>query len=80
MKEAPKWSDAILQELTSLKENETYVIVPDPSSIKKEDIIDTKWVFDIKDEAAGIRYKARLGAQVSERSFIVDKIMNLESA
>lgn len=52
-----EWLAAIDSELTSLEENETWEIVDKPADVK---LLGTRWVFKVKDEPSGIKYKARL--------------------
>lgn len=51
-----KWLDAIDDELNSLEENETWKVVKKPEA----KLLDTKWVFKVKDDLGSPRYKARL--------------------
>lgn len=55
------WKEACQKELDSLEFNGTFTVVKSPPT--KLDLIDTKWVFAVKDEAAGKRYKARVVAR-----------------
>lgn len=52
-----EWRKAIQEEVDALIENETWSVVDMPKGAR---LIDTKWVFKIKNEPTGIRYKARL--------------------
>lgn len=52
-----EWLKAIDSELNSLNENNTWELVPDPGKVK---MLDTKWVFKVKDDVDGPKYKARL--------------------
>lgn len=55
------WSKAIKEELQALKKNNTWTLVKPP---KLCNLVDSKWVFRIKEEAGGKkRYKARLVAR-----------------
>ncbi|TPX41284.1 hypothetical protein CcCBS67573_g10585, partial [Chytriomyces confervae] len=59
--DAPKWKDAILDELNSLVENGTWEMI----NLKQEpteNVADTKWVHKRKQDAAGVfeKYKSRL--------------------
>lgn len=60
--DSEKWKKAILEELNSLKANETFDIVPRPQGRR---IVGSKFVFRIKRDSEGhiLRYKARLVAQ-----------------
>ncbi|TPX74421.1 DNA-directed DNA polymerase [Chytriomyces confervae] len=62
--DAPKWKDAILDELNSLVKNGTWEVI----DLKKEptkNIADTKWVHKKKQDAAGVfeKYKSQLVVQ-----------------
>lgn len=52
-----KWLKAIDNELESLEKNQTWEIVPKPEKTK---LIDTKWVFKVKEDPHETRYKAKL--------------------
>lgn len=58
----PQWERAIREELGTLEESRTWVIVDAPSGVN---VVGSKWVFRIKRNAAGrvVRYKACLVAQ-----------------
>uniref|UniRef100_V5H0A2 Copia protein n=1 Tax=Anoplophora glabripennis TaxID=217634 RepID=V5H0A2_ANOGL len=49
-KDAKQWEEAIEEELTALKENDTWEIIPLPP---QEKIIDSKWVFRVKRNKEG---------------------------
>ncbi|KAL2243923.1 UNVERIFIED_CONTAM: Retrovirus-related Pol polyprotein from transposon TNT 1-94 [Sesamum indicum] len=51
-----KWFSAMKEEMSSLKQNETWTLVPRP---KNSSIVDCKWIFKIKQENP-IKYKVRL--------------------
>ncbi|KAL0408527.1 UNVERIFIED_CONTAM: Retrovirus-related Pol polyprotein from transposon TNT 1-94 [Sesamum radiatum] len=48
------------EEMKSLKDNKTWVLVPKP---KNTSIVDSKWIFKLKNENDSLRYKARLVAK-----------------
>lgn len=52
-----EWRKAIESELKSLEENDTWEIVSKPKDVK---LLGTRWVFKIKDDPSGVKYKARL--------------------
>lgn len=52
-----QWVSAINDELCSLKKNQTWKTFKTPKDAK---LLDTKWVFKIKDDCGNLRYKARL--------------------
>ncbi|KAL2241037.1 UNVERIFIED_CONTAM: Retrovirus-related Pol polyprotein from transposon TNT 1-94 [Sesamum indicum] len=54
-----QWLSAMNEEMKSLKENKTWVLVPKPQNAS---IVDCKWVYKIKQENP-IKYKARLVAK-----------------
>ncbi|KAL2253784.1 UNVERIFIED_CONTAM: Retrovirus-related Pol polyprotein from transposon TNT 1-94 [Sesamum indicum] len=54
-----KWLKAMNEEMKSLKDNKTWILVPKP---KNASIVDCKWLFKIKQENP-IKYKARLVAK-----------------
>ncbi|KAL2243405.1 UNVERIFIED_CONTAM: Retrovirus-related Pol polyprotein from transposon TNT 1-94 [Sesamum indicum] len=54
-----QWLSAMNEEMKSLKENKTWVLVPKP---KNASIIDCKWIYKIKQENP-IKFKARLVAK-----------------
>ncbi|KAL2235740.1 UNVERIFIED_CONTAM: Retrovirus-related Pol polyprotein from transposon TNT 1-94 [Sesamum indicum] len=54
-----KWLSAMKEEMKSLKDNKTWILVPKP---KDATIVDCKWLFKIKQENP-IKYKARLVAK-----------------
>ncbi|KAL2251492.1 UNVERIFIED_CONTAM: Retrovirus-related Pol polyprotein from transposon TNT 1-94 [Sesamum indicum] len=54
-----KWLSAMKEEMKSLKDNKTWILVPKP---KDASIVDCKWLFKIKQENP-IKYKARLVAK-----------------
>lgn len=58
--DSKKWKTAIQTELESHSQNETWALIEKPQNAKP---IGCKWVFRIKDEPAGPRYKARLCAK-----------------
>ncbi|KAL2252662.1 UNVERIFIED_CONTAM: Retrovirus-related Pol polyprotein from transposon TNT 1-94 [Sesamum indicum] len=54
-----KWLSAMKEEMKSLNDNKTWILVPKP---KDTSIVDCKWLFKIKQENP-IKYKARLVAK-----------------
>ncbi|KAL2241729.1 UNVERIFIED_CONTAM: Retrovirus-related Pol polyprotein from transposon TNT 1-94 [Sesamum indicum] len=54
-----QWLSAMNEEMKSLEENKTWVLVPKP---KNASIVDCKWIYKIKQENP-IKYKARLVAK-----------------
>lgn len=54
------WMKSISEELDAHKKNNTWTLVEKPSNAK---LINCKWVFRIKDEPTGLRYKSRLCAK-----------------
>ncbi|KAK9692781.1 Reverse transcriptase (RNA-dependent DNA polymerase) [Popillia japonica] len=69
--DAAKWKDAIEEELEALRSNETWEVVPRPSS---KTPIKSKWVFTTKRSSTGAitRYKARLCAKGYEQKSGID--------
>jgi Reverse transcriptase (RNA-dependent DNA polymerase) len=67
----PKWQEAIKVELQNLKMNSTWELVERPS---EGNVVDSKWVFRIKKNAAGEieKYKARLVARGFTQIYGVD--------
>lgn len=65
------WENAIQDEIKSLLINNTWTLVPKP---KDKNIIDCKWVFNIKNNEFGkpIRYKARLVARGFNQQYLCD--------
>ncbi|KAL0310454.1 UNVERIFIED_CONTAM: Retrovirus-related Pol polyprotein from transposon TNT 1-94 [Sesamum calycinum] len=53
------WLSAMAEEMKSLKENKTWVLVPKPKTCS----VVCKWIFKIKEEDASKRFKARLVAK-----------------
>jgi len=60
--DAPKWFQALQEELDLLKDQNVWTIVPEP---KNRNIVGCRWVYKIKRDVTGniTRYKARLVAQ-----------------
>ncbi|KAL0359383.1 UNVERIFIED_CONTAM: Retrovirus-related Pol polyprotein from transposon TNT 1-94 [Sesamum angustifolium] len=54
------WLSAMAEEMKSLKDNNTWVLVPKPKSCS---VVDCKWIFKIKEEDTSKRFKARLVAK-----------------
>lgn len=67
----PKWDDAVIKELTALKDANTWSIVEKPAGAN---IVGCKWVFRIKRNADGEidKYKARLVAKGYSQVYGVD--------
>ncbi|GAB2296510.1 hypothetical protein Dimus_038428 [Dionaea muscipula] len=62
-KNCNNWKTAMDEEMTSLKDNKTWVLVPRP---EKARIIDCKWIYKIKEgisKSDPIKFKARLVAK-----------------
>lgn len=55
-----KWKNSIIEELNALQQNNTWTLVEKPPKTK---VIGCKWVFRIKEESTGPRYKLRLCAK-----------------
>ncbi|KAL0419100.1 UNVERIFIED_CONTAM: Retrovirus-related Pol polyprotein from transposon TNT 1-94, partial [Sesamum radiatum] len=55
-----KWLSAMAEEMKSLKDNNTWVLVPKPKTCS---VVDCKWIFKIKEEDTSKRFKARLVAK-----------------
>ncbi|KAL0322223.1 UNVERIFIED_CONTAM: Retrovirus-related Pol polyprotein from transposon TNT 1-94 [Sesamum calycinum] len=53
------WLSAMAEEMKSLKDNNTWVLVPKPKTCS----VDCKWIFKIKEEDTSKRFKARLVAK-----------------
>lgn len=69
-KDSLKWKDAIQEELNALKKNNTWTLVKPP---KKCNIVDSKWIFRIKDEGGNrSRYKARLVVRGFSQRYGID--------
>lgn len=66
-----QWEKAIKDELDSLLQNNTWSIVPRPNN---KNIVDCKWVFNIKMDSNGnpCKYKARLVAKGFSQQYLVD--------
>ncbi|KAL0321779.1 UNVERIFIED_CONTAM: Retrovirus-related Pol polyprotein from transposon TNT 1-94 [Sesamum calycinum] len=58
--ESEKWLLAMKEEMKSLHDNKTWILVPKP---KDASIVDCKWIFKIKQENNSSRFKARLVAK-----------------
>ncbi|KAL0342711.1 UNVERIFIED_CONTAM: Retrovirus-related Pol polyprotein from transposon TNT 1-94 [Sesamum calycinum] len=54
------WLSVMAEEMKSLKDNNTWVLVPKPKSCS---VVDCKWIFKIKEEDTSKRFKARLVAK-----------------
>ncbi|KAL0381300.1 UNVERIFIED_CONTAM: Retrovirus-related Pol polyprotein from transposon TNT 1-94, partial [Sesamum angustifolium] len=54
------WLSAMAEEMKSLKDNKTWVLVP---KLKTCSVVDCKWIFKIKEEDTSKRFKARLVAK-----------------
>lgn len=64
-----KWEKSIQEELDSHQKNNTWTLVKKTPNIK---IIGCKWVFRIKDEPTGPRYKSRLCAKGYSQTVGID--------
>lgn len=69
--DAPKWEQAMKEELDSLKKLGTWILVPRPKDVKP---ITAKWVFKIKLDANNqpTRFKARLVARGFQQTHGID--------
>lgn len=63
----PEWKSAMHEEISALKRNNTWSLVPYSSNLK---IVDFKWIYKTKFKASGEveRYKARLVAKVFQQN------------
>jgi hypothetical protein len=70
-KDKEKWITAIKEEIASLEEKKTFIIIPKPANAK---LLDGRWIFKIKRNADGSieRYKARLVIKGYKQQFGVD--------
>jgi hypothetical protein len=68
-----EWKEAILSELTSIEENQTWVLVDRPSN-EQINVVSSKWVFTVKENIDGSieRFKARLVARGFSQKYGVD--------
>jgi transposase InsO family protein len=66
-----KWRDAMEEEMTALRQNQTWELVPKPNGVKP---ISCKWVYKVKTKADGSieRYKARLVARGFSQQYGLD--------
>jgi hypothetical protein len=66
-----KWLSAIKDELKSLNENKTWIVVQKPNDVK---VLSTKWLFKIKEDEYSMpfKYKARLVARGFLQKWSVD--------
>jgi Reverse transcriptase (RNA-dependent DNA polymerase) len=55
--DAAKWKAAMKEKIHSLQKNQIWTLVEQP---KNKKVVGCKWVFKKKDDAKGVRYKARL--------------------
>ncbi|KAL0337676.1 UNVERIFIED_CONTAM: Retrovirus-related Pol polyprotein from transposon TNT 1-94 [Sesamum calycinum] len=55
-----KWIKAMNEEIKSLHDNKTWILVPKPKDVS---IVDCKWIFKIKQENNSSHFKARLVAK-----------------
>lgn len=67
--DAGKWQEAILKELNTLKENNTWTVCEEPVT---EKIVSSRWVFKIKNSNNRVEYKARLVARGFEQCDIME--------
>ncbi|KPJ19636.1 Retrovirus-related Pol polyprotein from transposon TNT 1-94 [Papilio machaon] len=58
--DSDKWKMSISEELQAHSVNKTWTLVEKPKNAK---VIGCKWVFKVKDEPTGLRYKSRLCAK-----------------
>ncbi|KAL0368464.1 UNVERIFIED_CONTAM: Retrovirus-related Pol polyprotein from transposon TNT 1-94 [Sesamum calycinum] len=58
--ESENWLLAMKEEMKSLHDNKTWILVPKPKDVS---IVDCKWIFKIKQENNSSRFKARLVAK-----------------
>ena len=67
----PQWTKAIMEEMTALQKNRTWMLVLLPEGKRK---VGCKWVFSIKHKADGSveRYKARLVAKGYTQTYGID--------
>ncbi|XP_033225937.1 uncharacterized protein LOC117178621 [Belonocnema kinseyi] len=66
-----RWEQAVKDELTSLRDNKTWILVDRP---KDRNIVDCKWIFTVKPDEFGnpTRFKARLVARGFSQQYLVD--------
>ena len=69
--QAPKWDTSMIDELDSLKENETWTLVPRPSHRR---VLGGKWVYKLKRGPGGEiqRYKSRWVVRGFEQRYGID--------
>ena len=67
----PQWTKAIMEEMTALQKNRTWILVP---LLEGKIKVGCKWVFSIKHKADGSveRYKARLVAKGYTQTYGID--------
>ena len=67
----PKWTQAIIEEMTTLQKNDMWMLVPLP---KEKKTVGCRWVFSIKHKTDGSieRYKVRLVAKGYTQTYGID--------
>ncbi|KAL0366108.1 UNVERIFIED_CONTAM: Retrovirus-related Pol polyprotein from transposon TNT 1-94 [Sesamum radiatum] len=63
------WIKAMKEEMKSLKDNKTWVLVPKP---KNTSIVDSKWIFKLKNENDSLRYKANENIYMAQPCGFID--------
>lgn len=65
------WQNAIADEINSLIQNNTWIIVSKPAN---RNIVSCKWLFNIKNDEFGkpVKYKARLVARGFSQEYLTD--------
>jgi hypothetical protein len=77
-KHDPKWIESMKDEISSLKTNQTWILVPRPKDHK---VLKSKWVYKVKTDLNGeiIRHKSRLVVQGFRQNFLEDYIDTFSS-
>ncbi|RVW35685.1 Retrovirus-related Pol polyprotein from transposon TNT 1-94 [Vitis vinifera] len=67
----PEWKNAVLEEMRTLKKNDTWSLVKLPQG---KSVVGCKWIFTVKFKPGGLieRYKARLVAKGFTQTYGVD--------